>query len=53
MLDLSSMRSAGSEVCSAGSTAAVVRLLRKVRRMMMEVDFIVLIVWEVGALVMK
>jgi len=48
VLDLCSIRSAGSEVCSAGSAAAVVRLLTRERRMMKEIDFIVLV--EVGKL---
>jgi len=48
VLDLFSRSSAGSEVCSGGSTAAVVRLLRSERMMMKEIDFIVLM--EVGKL---
>ena len=48
VLDLCSIRSAGSEVCSAGSAAAVVRLLRQEGMMIKKVDFIVLV--EVGKL---
>ena len=51
MLDLSSMSSAGFEIYSAGSAAALVRLLSRERMMIKEVDFIVLEVREVGALV--